>query len=88
MCLICAEFQRLTNVEARRNLAEMSAGLGDHAAEVEKKIAERELVERMKGLLEKWEKSGLLDGLRGRSREDMARIVGPAHAGHLLRETE
>ena len=46
MCLICVEFDRMTLVEARRNLTEMRISIGEeHAKEVDKKIEERAIEE-------------------------------------------
>lgn len=41
----------------------------------------------MKGLVEKWQKTGLLDGLDSLDRRNMALLNLPNQAGHLLRET-
>ena len=75
MCLICVEFQKLTIEEAKRNLGEMAAGLGDHASVVEEKIKEKEFSDTVKGLVEKWKATGLLNGLEGLSIAELARLL-------------
>lgn len=81
MCLICIEFDKLSNIEAERNLGEMRSSLGEHADVVEMKIVGRKL-------RQKWEKTGLLKGLEGMTNADIARIVPLSKPlAELLRQT-
>jgi hypothetical protein len=54
MCIICIQLQKdlLTIPEAKRNLSEMAESLGEHASEVDKIIAVKELDKMIDDLIE------------------------------------
>lgn len=69
MCLICIEFNKLSDDEVSRNLGEMRSNLGDHADEVQGKLNDRRL-SRTKDLIDE-ELEGFIGDYQTESLERM-----------------